>query len=199
MSAPPILTVSRIEEALRAREPRRIKGLLAWKRSAVALVLKPGSEGAEALLIQRAEREGDPWSGHMALPGGRREDGDPSLAHTARRETREELGLDLQTHGRMLGRLDDQQAKAHGRALPMAITPVVFALEGQPPPLEPDPREVQSALWVPLAALRSGEHDEVYTWRAMSLVPIDLPSWRYQEKLIWGLTHRMLSGLLRRV
>ena len=40
------------------------------KRAAVVIGLRDGSAGPEILMIQRAVREGDPWSGHMGFPGG---------------------------------------------------------------------------------------------------------------------------------
>src|SRR6185436_21144367 len=80
----------------------------AGDQAAVAVILI-GSEATstlELLLIQRSERAGDPWSGHMALPGGRRDARDIDLRATAMRETREEIGVELST-ARLLGRLDD--------------------------------------------------------------------------------------------
>jgi 8-oxo-dGTP pyrophosphatase MutT (NUDIX family) len=41
---------------------------------------------AELLLIRRAEHPSDPWSGHMALPGGRNDPQDTSLYETVVRE-----------------------------------------------------------------------------------------------------------------
>jgi 8-oxo-dGTP pyrophosphatase MutT (NUDIX family) len=74
--------------------------------AAVAAVLRVVEGTVELLFIKRSEHEGDPWSGHMAFPGGRHEPHDASLEATACRETMEELSLDL-SRGRLLGRLDD--------------------------------------------------------------------------------------------
>ncbi|MFC1500453.1 NUDIX hydrolase, partial [Candidatus Zixiibacteriota bacterium] len=64
-------------------------------QAAVALVLVPAGEGLEMLLIKRTERDDDPWSGQMAMPGGRRDAEDDDLCQTAIRETREETAVDL--------------------------------------------------------------------------------------------------------
>lgn len=162
--------------------------------AAVAAILREGGrDGAEVLLIRRAEREGDPWSGHMAFPGGRRDEGDADLHATAVRETREEVGLDLATHGALLGRLADLEAIARAKRTGLFITPFVFALTGEAT-LVFDPEEVAEALWVPLGPLVRGDGAGTvfYEREGMS---IELPCWRYEGRVIWGLTHRMLWSL----
>ena len=70
-------------------------------QAAVSVVIRGRGE-LDFLLIKRARSERDPWSGHMALPGGRRDDSDGDLLHTARRETLEETGVDLDRVGAAL-------------------------------------------------------------------------------------------------
>ena len=72
-------------------------------RAAVAMIFREVEDEPEILLIRRADREGDPWSGHIAFPGGRVDPTDISTQATAERETLEEIGLDLQKHGRCVG------------------------------------------------------------------------------------------------
>ena len=72
------------------------------REAAVAAILRPGDH-TEALFILRASREGDPWSGQMAFPGGHKDPEDISIRHTAERETWEEIGLDLSRHARHWG------------------------------------------------------------------------------------------------
>lgn len=163
-------------------------------RAAVAIVLRDGDGGPEFIVIHRAHRRGDPWSGHMALPGGRQHRGDPNLFATAARETREEVGVDLEQCGTLLGHLDDLRAIGRGRPLDLIITPFVCALHA-PVTLTPDDREVQSAFWVPLASLR--RHEARGTYRhTLDGHELEHPAFVYEGRTIWGLTHRILSGFL---
>jgi 8-oxo-dGTP pyrophosphatase MutT (NUDIX family) len=49
----------------------------------------------EVLFIKRASRVGDRWTGHVALPGGKRDPEDADDKAAAIREASEEIGLDL--------------------------------------------------------------------------------------------------------
>ena len=85
--------VARLERALREQPGAQLTLSDPLRRAAVALILRdPGDGTLEFLMIKRADYEGDPWSGHVALPGGRHEQGDPTLEATAIRETWEETG-----------------------------------------------------------------------------------------------------------
>jgi 8-oxo-dGTP pyrophosphatase MutT (NUDIX family) len=184
-----------VRRRLRGRAPSQVDE--APRRAAVAAILRqPGDAGdAEVLLIRRAEHPDDPWSGHMAFPGGRRDPEDPSLLHTAQRETREEVGLDLDRQGELVGQLDDMPAIARGRPVGLVITPFVFAVH-EVPPLVTDASEVAEALWVPLGPLVRGE---AHTTR-----PYDhegqrflLPAFDVDGRVVWGLTYEMLQSFFR--
>ena len=169
--------------------------LSSGERAAVAAILRDGPEGAEVLLIRRAERAGDPWSGHMAFPGGRRDPADADLYVTAVRETREEVGIDLATHGTLLGRLADTPAMVRSRRSGLVVTPFVFALGPlQPDALVFDPEEVAEALWAPIAKLAQGEGAGTVAWEIEGRT-LDLPCWRIDGRVVWGLTYRMLQML----
>lgn len=159
-----------------------------------AILRDPGGGGdAELLLIRRAEREGDPWSGHMAFPGGRHDEGDPSAFATAVRETREEVGLDLDTHGALLAELPELPAIARGLRTDLTITPFVFAL-ARDVPLTFEDAEVAEALWAPMGPLsrREGAGTRPYELDGRRL---DLPCIHVAGREVWGLTYRMLEML----
>ncbi|MCB9624365.1 MAG: CoA pyrophosphatase [Sandaracinus sp.] len=162
------------------------------RRAAVAAVLREGPEGPEALFIRRGEREGDPWSGHMAFPGGRHEPHDPDLFATALRETREEVGLDLQ-NARSLGRLDDVETHQRG----LVVRPYVFELVDVPPLAVPN-AEVAEAMWAPLAPMFRGERDTTFAYEHEGR-PYRFPGYDVDGKVVWGLTYRMLQMLFGRL
>ena len=159
------------------------------RHAAVALVLRHGPEGEpELLMIKRAEHEADPWSGHIALPGGRHEPQDASLVETAVRETREETGLDLARAGRILGTLDEISPMTP--VLPRIVVRPHVALLGGSTEVTPS-HEVAAAFWVPLSALR-----EERGWSEATIVVRGrerrVACFEYGEYLVWGLTERVL-------
>jgi 8-oxo-dGTP pyrophosphatase MutT (NUDIX family) len=187
------MTIEHIRERLARHQPA-VAEAAGYARAAVAIVLREGDSGPEFIVIHRAHRRGDPWSGHMALPGGRQQPVDQTLFATAARETLEEVGVDLDQCGTSLGRLDDLRAIGRGRPLDLIITPVVCALHVAVT-LTPNEREVQSAFWVPLASLRRDEARGTYR-HSINGLDLEHPAFVYQGYTIWGLTHRILTGFL---
>jgi 8-oxo-dGTP pyrophosphatase MutT (NUDIX family) len=163
---------------------------LTQTEAAVALILAPGPRGEEALFIRRALRAGDPWSGHIGLPGGRRESGDADLLAAAVRETREEVGVDLPPAA-LLRALDDVRP-AVPPPTPLLIRPFAFRLSARPETTLSD--EVSAVIWAPLADLRTAEgmtrlrlHDQER----------EVPCFRHGDAVIWGLTYRILANWLQ--
>jgi 8-oxo-dGTP pyrophosphatase MutT (NUDIX family) len=165
-------------------------------RAAVAAILREREGEAEVLLMQRAQREGDRWSGHVSFPGGRADERDPDLVATAVRETREEVGLDLERDARLIGRLDEVQAIAAGAPQALSITPFVFVQE-RPGSIVLS-AEATASFWLPLDLARGGTLDSTFDYRHAG-VPLALPCWRYQEYVVWGMTYRMLGELIERI
>jgi 8-oxo-dGTP pyrophosphatase MutT (NUDIX family) len=179
----------RVFEGHAAKTAERYDGA---REAAVALLLRAREE-LELLLIKRAEHESDPWSGHVALPGGRRDARDVDLMHTAVREAYEEVGISASRDLHLIGALDEVSPR-NPRLPPIIIAPFVFAVSGDTTPVI-DTREVEAAIWVPLSSLRdeSAVSEILISLESGSYT---LPSLRYGEYVIWGLTHRILMQFL---
>jgi 8-oxo-dGTP pyrophosphatase MutT (NUDIX family) len=160
------------------------------KRAAVAALLHDEPAGPRVLLMKRIERVGDPWSGHISLPGGRHDARDTDLLATAIRETYEELGIDL-AGARLLGNLPRLQPFTSGPS-GMEVTPFVFLTHAAVDP-QCGP-EADKAFWLPLELAASGALDDTYAYPGTDRT---FPSWRYESFTIWGLTWRILGDLLK--
>jgi 8-oxo-dGTP pyrophosphatase MutT (NUDIX family) len=159
------------------------------RRAAVAALLHDEAPGPRVLLMKRIERMGDPWSGHISLPGGGHDARDPDLLATAIRETHEELGIDL-AGARLLGTLPSLSPMSSGPA-GIEVTPFVFVT---PAAVEPQcGPEAESAFWLPIELAASGALDDTYTYPGTTRT---FPSWRFESHTIWGLTWRILGDLL---
>lgn len=180
-----------LRRALEDRPLTRLPRDASLSEAAVLLALRP-TDPLELLLIKRAEKEGDPWSGHMALPGGRRQTEDRSLLATALRETREETGLVVYPEA-VLGELEEVRPGSR-RRFSIMVSPWVAVVDPDAT-ITPAPAEVEAALWVPLSHLASDEAvDEL-------LIELEgesrsFPALSYQEYVIWGLTHRILEDFI---
>ena len=187
----PDARLRRLADRLAARldqgsESRPVDG---HTEAAVTLVLRASAD-LKVLLIKRAESERDPWSGHVALPGGRRDPEDVDLTRTAIRETSEETGVELADSGWSLGRL--ARVEPSNPTLPrITITPYVF---GVPERIQAsvNSREVDQVLWVPLPVLLDPETRGTTTI-LLPEGPADFPCYRVGGHAVWGLTFRILS------
>ena len=182
--------VARLARRLAARSGRQLEAEGAARYAAIALVLRLGAAGEpELLMIKRAEFEQDPWSGHIACPGGRMDPTDRDLEHTAIRETWEETGVDIAAHGQTLGTLDDISPRTPALP-PLVIRPFVAVVESDVTLIAS--LEVAEAFWVPLSAIR-----ETTSWvRAMVRIrnvgEREEDVFRHGDYTVWGLTHRAL-------
>ncbi len=180
-----------IRRALAGYEARSVED--AEKRAAVALVLREAAGGPEALFIERARHPGDPWSGHMAFPGGRMDPEDAGPRAAAERETLEEVGLDL-SGAEPLGRLDDLEGRHAGRRSGLVVSAFVYH-HAAPGPLRPN-YEVEMAMWVPVRVLSDPDHHVEYAIHD-DLRPF--PGIRVgsaEPHIVWGLTYRFLEVFL---
>ena len=144
------------------------------------------------LLLRRALHPLDPWSGHVSLPGGRHEEGDDGLLRTAIRETGEEVGLDVERDGRVLGALGEYAGRG-ARVASIRIAAFVAAIEKPLALVLSD--EVDAAFWVPLADL---EPTSLTVSELRGSVPAYRPAVDGGELVVWGITFGILE-LLRNV
>ncbi len=160
-------------------------------RAAVALLLVADPD--RLLVIRRADREGDPWSGQLALPGGRYHTGDADLLATAVRETEEETGVRLERQW-CRAQLDDLVPRTPTLP-PIMVRPFLFLL---PAVIEPGlSNEVAHAAWIPLADLAA---EGVYRPQTLEVrgVARTVDGYHLPEGLLWGMTERILTPVLNR-
>jgi 8-oxo-dGTP pyrophosphatase MutT (NUDIX family) len=182
-----MLTLDEVRRAFETRAPQIVDDA-ARPRAAVAVVLRHTDAEPELLLIERARHPLDPWSGHMAFPGGRVDPGDTDPRAAAERETREEVGLSL-ADAEALGRLDDLEGRHAGRPLSLVISAWVFHAK-EPGDLTLN-EEVETALWVPLRRIVDPRQQVEYTtpYGAYPGVLVGEPD----RHVVWGLTYRFLE------
>jgi 8-oxo-dGTP pyrophosphatase MutT (NUDIX family) len=182
--------LTRIQRALAARPAALAERDEPFHEAAVALVLRAAdADDLELLLIRRATREGDPWSGQIGLPGGRFDATDPSLEHTAVRETMEELGLDLRAHGEILGQLDELRPRTPVLP-PIIVRPFVCAVHDVPALVPSD--EVAEFRWVRVGALFHQE-SRVRTTVHVRDLHMKVEAYQLGDFTVWGMTERILS------
>lgn len=189
-----------IRSAMEGYRPNLVIPKKDTRQASVAIILReaPGaaSDYSDILFIQRAEREGDPWSGQMAFPGGHKEEGDDDLKAAAMRETLEEIGLSLQD-AEYLGALDHQQAQPRGRVLNMLIAPHVFVTQDTPA-FTPN-HEVADVVWAPLPVLAGNSLHDTQTL-PMAGRPTIFNGYRLSGgHFVWGLTYRILKSFFSAV
>ena len=188
-----VLGVDDVRRALLEYEPSLLEAGL-QQRAAVAIVLTDNAGSLDLLLIERAKRAGDPWSGHIAFPGGRVDAADATARAAAERETLEEVGLSL-AGSEFLGRLDDLP----GRPVPPSEFAVsAFVFYTRDPGVLALNHEVQDAFWFPLDSLSDRERHidhpaKVESGRLFPGILVSEPG----RHVVWGLTYRFLDRFLK--
>jgi ADP-ribose pyrophosphatase YjhB (NUDIX family) len=162
------------------------------RHAAVAVCVRP-THDIDLLFIRRAEHPRDPWSGHMAFPGGRVEPWDPDPLGAAVRETAEEVAVQLEP-AQLIAPLDPLRAPHRGKRAPLLVHPFVFQVD-QHTTTHPNAREVQETVWIPLSFFREHAERQTMTWQYGGQT-FRLPCFEYEGRRIWGLTLRMLDQLL---
>jgi 8-oxo-dGTP pyrophosphatase MutT (NUDIX family) len=147
------------------------------------------------LLIRRAERLGDPWSSHLAFPGGRSDTLDANLEATAQRETREEVGLDLSVCAELLGAGAIRETRTARQAgARMSVAPYVYFCHS-PGPVSIEPEEVAEAFWLDILPLLNGSRDTHFELEH-SGNKLRFPGYQVGEQVLWGLSYLLLQPLI---
>ena len=149
----------------------------------VAIIFREHKKRMEILLVKRADIPGDPWSGDMAFPGGKKGEIDKSIFDTANREVKEETGLDL-VDANFLGMMRIVYSTVRPD---LSVIPVVYFISNCP-----DVRineELTSYHWVPVTKLENLRGRAVVKNR-------DVPVFHLNGENVWGLTYRILQYLL---
>jgi 8-oxo-dGTP pyrophosphatase MutT (NUDIX family) len=158
------------------------------KLASVAVMLEDDGD-PKTLLIRRAEKEEDPWSGQIAFPGGKRMEGDSSLRDTAVREAWEEVGVDLSKSAHFLGYFGS--FRTHTGT--MDVVPAVFLLRERVQPVPND--EVKSFRWVSLNGVLDPASRTLYRPKDYATAG-GVPAFSMGDYVVWGLTYRIVSALL---
>ena len=191
----PLPTMDAIRQAIEEHQIPPAEQQAESSKAAVALIISGEPADPTLCFIRRAEHESDPWSGHMAFPGGRVESSDVDPHAAAIRETWEEIGLDL-AQSEEMGPLLEMPVFARGQPTGMTLYSFLFFLPGTPPQLELN-REVAEVYWPKLSFLIDQKNwDQIHYQRKELDLDIHLPTIRLGEQHIWGLTYRMLRQFL---
>lgn len=178
------VAIESVIRGLPAVEPK----VTGTKLAGVAVIVR-AREDLDVLLIQRAVKEGDPWSGQVAFPGGKRTEEDRTMWDTAIRETKEELGFDLGEAASFAGYAG--LFKTHSGN--MVVVPSVFVLTRRVR-IKPN-QEVSSFRWVGLLRLEKSETTRVFELNGRNE---ERPAFVVGDYIVWGLTYRIIDSLLVR-
>lgn len=169
--------------------------LIPYQRcAAVAMIFHERADGLVLCFEKRAQFEGDPWSGDMSFPGGKADPPDKTFHDTARRETFEEIGLELKRTD-LIGALPLLETFGSEERPSLAIQPLIYIKRSDPAPFTVS-YEVDTAFWIPTGHLWQPGNwvEEHFVWNGRVF-----PGIRYRKNVIWGLTLRILNSFAQRL
>lgn len=158
--------------------------------AAVAVIVDTSNKEYKILFIRRRIDESDPWSGHIAFPGGRRSGKDENLIHVVYREVLEEVGLKLYRDAIFLARL----RRVYPRNAPwITVYPYVFKLFNPVKPMCGG--EVEEFYWIPLWKL-SRKRVRILTGKGFMWRVAYVTEPETGRIIIWGMTRRILDDFI---
>ena len=160
------------------------------KESAVMILLYEKNDQAHVVLTQRHDYDGA-HSGQISFPGGKKDESDHDLRHTALRETYEEIGVAL-SNSDIISTLSWLYVPPSN----FVIHPFV-ALIADMPAFVAEEKEVKEILEIPLEAFVNKENQKNHHFHNKKLnISFESPSYQINGKIIWGATAMILSELL---
>lgn len=163
-------------------------------KAAVGVVLAPDQNEGEltTLLVKRKKSAGDPWSGHMAFPGGRLKSGE-SLFQTVEREVLEETGIDVH-HYEFLGGLDELPTGNFS----IMVSPFVFFAQQQVNAVI-ELREIEDFVWIPMSFFSDKRNAKEMQVEVSGILREVLSFPCRNSYVVWGMTLRVIDDLLGRM
>ncbi len=153
--------------------------------AAVALLLKSLDQGLYIFFVKRVETPADPWSGQMALPGGKRSTADQNLKETVIRETLEETNINLRDSCRFLGVMEPLRST---RRPEMKVLPFVILIEYEP--LIKLNEELERFFWISPRELTKHRNTVEFGFG-------ERPAYIVGNNVIWGLTYNIIEKFVR--
>ena len=163
-----------------------------WEPEAAVAIVRARGPDSTILLMRRAEREDDAWSGHWLLPGGRRAASDVDLLQTALRELWEECGIRL-LRAQVSAALPPTIARRRTGPF-LLVAPFVFDIETELPTML-DANEAVGAVWIPQSTLLDPTQ---HSFRRVPGMPAEVwfPAIALPGAPLWGFTYRLLVDWL---
>jgi len=165
--------------------------------SSVAIILREKASNLEILFIKRTERDKDIFSGHMAFPGGVKEKMDEDILSTTIRETSEEIGLNLNQHGELIGRFDDYKP-VNPSANNFIVSPFIFYLIEPNFKLVKNSDEVKDIVWISLDKLKTLSSNSMRTINKFDALYQDYV-FNHKNYTIWGMTGKILYSFINKI
>lgn len=158
------------------------------KKSGVLILFYKKEEETHLVLIQRPIYNGT-HSGQIAFPGGKVEDSDIDIVHTALREANEEVGVEMNDI-EVLGQLSDVYIPVSN----FLVTPVVGVIN-YTPRFIPQQREVAEIIELRIGHLTEVERLHLNKIKLSNGLQMEVPTFEFNRKIIWGATALMLNEL----
>lgn len=158
------------------------------KNAAIMICLYPVEKDITTVFIKRNAYDG-PHSGQVSFPGGVFEENDIFLVETARRETKEEIGIDIGKSS-ILGALTPLTIPVSN----MNVHPYV-GFYGSVPEFTPDNREVEYVITTSLSELADPKCIKREQW-ILHGQEIEVPFYNVKGNIIWGATAMILCEFL---